>query len=132
MSESALLAANAEFYHAFRERDYERMDALWARESIVACIHPGAPALYGRGPVLASWRAILGSPDSPRISCMGEHPSVLGETGIVTCMERVGRTRVAATNIFVLERGSWRMLHHHASPIGVEDEPEPTPNRNLN
>ncbi|MCA9627119.1 MAG: nuclear transport factor 2 family protein [Myxococcales bacterium] len=131
MSEEALLAANAEFYHVFRERDYERMDALWARESIVACIHPGAPALYGRGPVLASWRAILGSPDSPRIQCSGEQASLLGDAGIVTCVERVGRTRVAATNVFVLERGSWRMLHHHASPIGIE-EAEATPNRNLN
>lgn len=132
MSEAALLAANTEFYRAFRDRDYERMDALWARESIVACIHPGAPALYGRGPVLASWRAILGSPDSPRIVCSGEQATLLGEAGMVTCVERVGRTRVACTNLFVLERGSWRMLHHHASPIGVEDEEAPKPNRNLN
>ncbi|MGE0322029.1 MAG: nuclear transport factor 2 family protein [Polyangiaceae bacterium] len=131
MSEEALLAANSAFYRAFRERDYEEMDALWARESIVACIHPGAPALYGRGPVLASWRAILSSPDSPRIHCGNEQPTLLGEAGMVTCVERVGRTRVAATNLFVLEHGSWRMLHHHASPIGA-DEPEPSPNRDLN
>src|SRR5690606_22680707 len=132
MSERDALTANAEFYRAFRERDYPGMDALWARETVVACIHPGTPTLYGRGPVLASWRAIMSSEDSPRVKSMDETASVFGDTAIVTCTERVGRTRVAATNIFIKERGNWRMLHHHASPVGRDMLEDSTPDRSLN
>ena len=37
----AVLAANLEFYRAFTMRDVAAMDALWARDAPVACLHPG-------------------------------------------------------------------------------------------
>jgi hypothetical protein len=52
----AVLAANLEFYRAFTTRDAEAMDALWARQAPVACVHPGWPALTDRDAVMESWR----------------------------------------------------------------------------
>ena len=46
--EEAVLAANEEFYRAFAARDLAAMDALWAQETPVACVHPGWDALVGR------------------------------------------------------------------------------------
>ena len=68
----AVLAANLEFYRAFTTGDAEAMDALWARQAPVACVHPGWPALTDRNAVIESWRGILSNPDSPRIVCYDE------------------------------------------------------------
>src|SRR5262245_25344877 len=84
--EAAVLAANAAFYDAFARRDAAAMDALWAREVEVACIHPGWEALRGRAQVLASWRAILsGSP--PPIRCAEATAHLLGGAAFVICAE---------------------------------------------
>src|SRR5438128_8412277 len=40
-TEREVLEANAAFYAAFAQRDADAMDALWAREVPVACLHPG-------------------------------------------------------------------------------------------
>ena len=63
--ERAVLAANAAFYRAFAERDVAAMDALWARSTPVACIHPGWQVLNGREAVMASWRGILAGVPPP-------------------------------------------------------------------
>ena len=51
-------AAGAEeaFYHALAHGDYALMDAVWAADDGVGCIHPGWPALRGRTAVLPSGR----------------------------------------------------------------------------
>src|SRR5437879_1822792 len=108
-AEAAVLAANEAFYAAFRRRDAEAMDRLWARNAPVACIHPGWDALRGRAPVVASFRAILGA-DPPKLSCRGATVHLLGETAFVICSEQVevGGPRLIATNYFVREDGAWR------------------------
>src|SRR5207244_11286142 len=65
----AVLAANLEFYRAFTARDLVAMDAIWARQAPVACVHPGWPALADRDSVMAGWHNILASPEAPRIHC---------------------------------------------------------------
>jgi hypothetical protein len=65
MEEGRVLEANAAFYDAFAEGDYDRMGDLWARHAHVTCIHPGWDVLSGRTGVLASWRAILGGEPTP-------------------------------------------------------------------
>jgi ketosteroid isomerase-like protein len=117
-TEREVLDANAAFYAAFDRRDAEAMDALWAREAPVACLHPGWEPLLGREAVVASWRRILlGGGAPPEIRC--EHPlaHVAGDSAWVLCAEIVPGGELAATNLFVRERGAWRMVHHHASPL---------------
>lgn len=121
-----ILAANARFYEAFATRDLEAMDALWARTLPVACNHPGWSMLKGRARVLASFRGILGSEDSPKIVPTEATCFVYGEVAFVLCYENVPRGRLLATNVFAREQGEWRMVHHQAGPTTPrQDEPEP-------
>ncbi|MEE8533734.1 MAG: nuclear transport factor 2 family protein, partial [Alphaproteobacteria bacterium] len=43
--EQTVLFVNEAFYQAFADGDLAAMDAVWAREAPVACIHPGWAAL---------------------------------------------------------------------------------------
>lgn len=138
MSECAkLLFANEAFYHAFRNRDVEAMDAVWAKSSAVACIHPGWSALSCRDDVIASWRGILSNPQSPQIACRQPTARVIGEVGLVVCYEKFGEhmggTVLVATNLFAREGGNWKLIHHQAGPCdpappAFTDEP---PNESL-
>ncbi len=126
--EHEVLFANDAFYQAFAERDLAAMDELWARETPVACIHPGWEALAGRDAVLASWRAILESPSAPRIRCLEPKAFAFGDVAFVICYEAIERSALVATNIFVREDGAWRLVHHQAGPTNHQpkDEAEPS------
>jgi len=117
---TALLAANEAFYRAFLGGNVDEMEGLWSVTASLACIHPGWAALRGREAVLASWRSILGSGRAPHVVCSNPTAHVMGEAGFVVCEERVGTAALIATNVFALERGIWKMVHHHASPVAQE------------
>ncbi|MGF1607822.1 MAG: nuclear transport factor 2 family protein [Kiloniellales bacterium] len=130
--EASVLFANDAFYEAFRQRDLETMDKLWARRRPVACTHPGWRTLIGREEVMESWAGILGNPGSPAITCRNAIAFVEGDSAFVTCYEAVGGNVLAATNIFTLEDGQWRLVHHQAGPSelplsALDDAPEPGP-----
>ena len=112
-----MLAANRAFYAAFRERDAPAMEHLWALEHPASCIHPGWGPLIGRQTVMASWRAIFGSSDPPRIEMTDPHAVVVGSAAFVTCVEHITDATIAATNVFVQEHGEWRLVHHHGGPM---------------
>ena len=122
----AVLGANETFYRAFTDRDYASMSELWAHRAPVACFHPAARALIGRSAVLDSWRQILDGASRFELRCDRPVAHVVGDAAIVTCYEGNGDepAHLAATNVFVLEDGSWRMVHHHAGPIS---SPVPRP-----
>lgn len=85
----------------------------------VACFHPGSPALVGRPAVLESWRQILGGCPGFALRCDQPVAHVVGDAAIVTCYEGSDDdpAHLAATNVFVFEDGTWRMVHHHAGPL---------------
>ena|SRR5690348_12458381 len=112
----AVLAANLKFYSAFLAGDYPGMDAIWARRSAVACLHPGWAAIEGREAVMESWRHVLGDPDC-RIQCHDERVHLYGDVAIVVCEEEFSGALLAATNVFIREDGAWRMINHQASAI---------------
>jgi len=103
------------------------MSQLWARDHVVACLHPGRKALLGRDAVMASWRAILDSPEAPKLQVAEAVVVVVvvGEVAFVTCIEQIGDARLAATNVFAVEQGEWRMVHHHASPMSSTESRRP-------
>jgi len=124
----AVLTANQTFYRAFSDGDMDAMDALWSSQAPVACTHPGWAVLTGRHTVMDGWRTILDSPGRPNITCRGAEVHGLGDAAYVTCYEDIGSGTLAATNVFVLEDGAWRMVHHQAGPtavlgIGAADAP---------
>lgn len=117
-----VLAANATFYAAFENGDLAAMSDVWAEDGPVACLHPGAPLLVGREPVLDSWSHILGASQRPDIKCFKAFAHLMGHAAFVTCYEQLGGrtgTVLIVTNVFIREADRWRMTHHHASPAAV-------------
>ena len=127
----AVLAANLEFYRAFAARDAAAMDAVWAKRAAVACLHPGWAALTDREAIIASWSGIFSSPDAPRITCFEERAMLYGDTALVLCEEELDGGTLAASNLFVREDGTWRIVHHHAGQI-VRRQAEPRRHSRLN
>ncbi len=127
----ALLAANLAFYQAFASRDLAAMDAVWALETPVLCLHPGWTLLRGRAAVMESWRQILSNPEAPRVMCHDDQAFIFGEVGMVVCEEALSSGSLAATNAFIKERGLWRMVHHQASPIASRRAEPPLPRGRL-
>ncbi len=118
----AVLAANLEFYRAFTTRDLVLMEALWARRSPVACIHPGWPALTERDAVMESWQRILSNPDAPRIACYDERVLLHGEAALVICEEELDGGTLIASNLFVREDAAWKIAHHQAGQLVVRQQ----------
>lgn len=113
----AVLAANRSFYRAFNERDYDAMNVLWAPSGAMVCLHPGQAPLLDRIEIMASWRAIMRHPDSPRIRCTDEW--IVGRTGlaVVVCREVLPNGQLMATNSFVRLTDGWHILGHHSGPV---------------
>lgn len=110
-----ILFANEAFYSAFAGADFDAMDALWAREAGLACLHPGAAPLFERTAIMKSWSQIL-SGGPTEIVC--REPRVVCRTGLalIVCYEVIGNGALLATNGFVHEDGQWRMVFHQAGP----------------
>lgn len=125
--DDAILGANAAYYRAFATGSFAAMSRIWADEQ-VSCVHPGWPVLVGRKAVLESWHRILGNPGAERIEFHDATAMVAGDEGRVLCIEVIGAMAFAASNWFRRIDGTWRMIHHHASPIAPQaddDAPEP-------
>jgi len=118
-AEVAILEANQEFYRAFSHGDFAAMSQLWAEQAPTACLHPGMNVITGRSAILNTWRQILDQVAGIEMSCRTPRVHWLGEVAFVTCLEANDSqpAHLAATNVFVLEAGRWRMVHHHAGPL---------------
>ena len=141
----AVRAANAALYEAFERADLDLMQAVWlddAHADEVVCVHPGWPALRGRGTVLRSWAMIMANTAYIQFVLTDVEVAVHGDVAVVTCAENIltgmpevaeplpgaaaglsgGRT--AATNVFRRTPAGWRLWVHHASPVIETDEEE--------
>ncbi|MEE4298139.1 MAG: nuclear transport factor 2 family protein [Pseudomonadales bacterium] len=124
MDPNVALFANDAFYVAFAAGDADAMDRLWARTHAVSCIHPGWPALLGRDAVMDSWRRILANPDAPAVRMHNARAVLVERLANVICYESIGSQTLVATNIFLLEDGEARLVHHQAGPCADPPEPE--------
>lgn len=131
----AVIHANSAFYRSFEARDLVGMGDVWARETYVRCIHPGWEPLVGWEEVVGSWSQIFAGVQSLRFELSDMSVRMGGTMAWVELSERleaihegkVARSQVLATNIFERQTdGTWRMVHHHASPVMVR---QTTPQR---
>jgi len=123
--------ANEAFYRAFAGLDLALMADVWAQETEVRCLHPGAHPILGRDQVLASWREIFASSEAGAISFHVRETAIAGGIGIVCCFEAVNGHFGIATNLFVREGNLWRMILHQAGPVATPPKLKPaeTPQR---
>lgn len=119
--EQAVLTVNDAFYSAFSNNNLAGMEALWSVQHDIAIIHPGWPPLLGRESVLSSWKQIMQGGFSTNISCVNANANVLGNVALVICTELLAEAELIATNVFVLEAGIWRMIHHQAGPLHLSN-----------
>ena len=84
LNEEAVLFANDAFYLALSQGDYPAMEAIWANEAQVCCLHPGWEPLFGRTSVLESWRGILENP--PSVECLDPRAIILDHAAIVNLL----------------------------------------------
>ena len=125
--EAAVLFANDAFYNAFSLGDAEAMVALWSAAHPITCIHPGGGMMSGQTEVLESWRAILDSHSTDGITCADAKAYVVGDMAWVTCFEVIGDGHLAATNVFVRENRTWKVVHHQAGPTAAHPENDTAP-----
>ncbi|XP_043814178.1 proline-rich receptor-like protein kinase PERK15 isoform X2 [Manihot esculenta] len=120
-NKASVLAANNQFYDAFKNGNLASMQALWAKGDNVCCVHPGAKWVIGYDEVIKSWEFEWMYYDFPleiELKNVGVH--FKGDIGYVTCLEVV-RTKGGgwgshfATNVFERIDGQWFICIHHAS-----------------
>jgi len=126
-------AAEAAFYAAFEARDLGAMMAVWGSSDSIACIHPLAAPLNGRGAVAAGWQSMFEAAGQFRIQIEITH-AIREATQVIHLVreylvigqESEPRSPILATNVYRKESDGWRMVLHHASPLQVGGSPTPT------
>ncbi|MDF1792295.1 MAG: nuclear transport factor 2 family protein [Thalassobaculaceae bacterium] len=128
--EAAVVFANEAFYLAFATRDLKSMEEIWSRDAPITCVHPGWRPLIGRDEVMESWATILGNPAAPAVEFRNARAFLYGDVACVLGYEVIQEDVLAASNTFVKEGVSWRLVHHHASPVVNRPEfPDTSPPR---
>lgn len=127
--ETAVTAANAEFYAAFEACDIDRMEAVWDTGDDVRCIHPGWPMLAGRSRVMRSWSVLMANTTYIQFFLTSVDVIAAGDLAVVTCEENIltgiddaehglgGSQRVVSTNVFRRRGDDWLLWVHHGSPV---------------
>ncbi len=113
--------ANDRFYAAFGSGDMDEMQSVWANDPGIVCIHPGWPPLVGVDEVMQSWRELMqgGGGD---IQCHGVRVVPQYNQFSVLCYEQLPNGWLIATNNFVIEGQTAKMIHHQAGPCQPPDD----------
>lgn len=126
-----IVEANARFYRAFEGLNLQEMEAVWAKEEHVKCVHPGWGLLVGWDAVRAAWETIFKNTVEIRFSVGNVSVHVEGNLAWVTCTENIlsqvrgniSVTSILATNLFERQGNIWLMIHHHASHVFSPEGP---------
>ena len=120
------LESNQRFYDAFNKNDLDLMIRAWLNDPIAQCIHPGWDVLTGFKPIIESWRRIFSAARDLEIKLSHVEVIVSEDLAWIACQENlfsistsgVQLSKVHATNLFKQVDGEWKMVLHHASPVG--------------
>lgn len=94
------------------------------------CTHPGWRPIHGREEVMQSWERILAN-GPPSVRWSDGRVSIVRGVAFVSCIEWLIDGTLVATNVFVWEEGSWKLVHHHASPLSEDSASQEPPNDQL-
>lgn len=136
----ALEAANTALYAAVEGGDFDAMSTMWVDGPVgdsAVCVHPGWPAVLGRGPILRSWALIMANTTYIQFFLTDVEATVVEDIGVVSCQENIltglgtsggddgsgfSGGRVVATNVFRRSPSGWQVWMHHASPVLATDD----------
>ena len=128
MNQQQVEQANMDFYQAMCHLSIDMMDTVWLHADWVQCIHPNWEALTGWDEIRRSWVSIFQNTHRMYIYPSEVSIHVDEQFAWVSCVETIstlsgGRMSIGfaqATNIFKREGSTWKMVHHHASPLPRE------------
>jgi ketosteroid isomerase-like protein len=117
--------ANEDFYRAFESLDVAHMDRIWLQQEYVTCIHPGWTLRIGWPAVRDSWVLIFNNTFSMKFELTEIQIQVAGDVAWVICTENISsrqgeaiqESRILATNLYEQVGDSWKIIHHHGSPV---------------
>ena len=130
--QDSAITANEKFYKAFNARDLSAMKEIWSSHQNVTCVHPGWSPLNGFEPIIDSWQGIFKNSGNMDIQISDINMLTSTDLAWVSCVEKlytiashgVLASKVFSTNLFALNKGGWKMIMHHASPIPTMPESE--------
>ncbi len=111
-----LIEVNQAFYSAFASGNFSDLSEVWAKKYPISVIHPGGGSFNGYEAVMDSWKSILENASVNDIVCINPDVHIIGDCAYILCHERISGVQLIATNVFVREENTWRMVHHHAAP----------------
>ncbi|MGH9707201.1 MAG: nuclear transport factor 2 family protein, partial [Candidatus Acidiferrales bacterium] len=82
-------AANQRFYAAYEALDMTEMEAAWAHDDAIECVHPGWDLLFGWDEVRESWERVFANTKRVRISLSSMWIRVEGSAAWVACTEHI-------------------------------------------
>jgi hypothetical protein len=130
--ETRVKEANARFYEALSSQNLAEMETVWLHAPWTKCVHPGWKLIVGWDKIRESWDNIFRNAGYLRITIGNLAIQIQNEVAWVVCTENIASAREAdyqtataqATNIYHQVKGLWLLVHHHASPVVVNDPVE--------
>jgi len=123
-AEASLIAANDSFYAALNAMfvgDMTGMNAIWSHAEYVSQMGPFGGRLTGWEHVRADFQKNADLKFGGSIACKEMRAYVGNGMGYTTCVEEgenldstgtLMKVRHRATNVFELQDGAWKMIHH--------------------
>jgi len=124
-SEEGLRAANSQFYAALNSMftgNRQPMENIWSHNEDVTQLGPFGDRLTGWDAVKAEFQREAGMKLGGKVECKDLFVVPGQEIGFTVCTEEGQNMSVdgkpvvvkfRATNIFRLENGAWKLVHHH-------------------
>ena len=126
------LEAEAAFYQALADGNFDALMAVWSEEEEVVCVHPGGPRIVGLAAVRETWRQLLAEGSRIKIDvsqAVGRASAMMAMHCVFERVAAEGQLQrgptLAATNVYVRGPNGWRMVLHHASPVPEHASPVP-------
>ncbi len=123
-NEQAIRAANDAFYaglNAMFKGDLGKLKAIWAHSEMVTDMGPFGGRLTGWKAVEQEFKTEAGMKFGGKIICKDLHVYAGKEMGYTVCVEEGEQmsadgkpvvVKFRATNIFELQQGHWKLVHH--------------------
>lgn len=123
-AEAGVRAASDRFYDAIERMtngDADPMSAVWSHRDDVTTMHPIGGREVGWAKVEEPWRAFAELAEDGTVSRTDQLIRVVGDLAYELVTEQVSlsfaghpvETEHRATNVYRLEDGDWKVVHHH-------------------
>lgn len=129
--EQALRAANSQLYVAINlvlAGNPDMIDNVWSQKDDVTNFGPFGGRIAGWKAVDAQFKKEAAMKMGGTVVCEDLTVTVGADMGFTTCVEvgnhlnlngKPEQVRFRSTNVFRLEKGEWKLVHHHTDPAPV-------------